>query len=295
MPTCDQIAPGMFIAILAISGLFIGSFLNVVIHRLPKMMEQEWRAQCIDVLGIDVPGLEAVPGSAGRHYSLSRPRSECPHCGHVISPVENIPVVSFLWQRGRCRACHRPISWRYPTVEISSAVLVTAVAWHFGCGFQALAASVLTLALLCLAFIDLDTQYLPDSITLPILWLGIACNLYGVFTPLEASVIGAIAGYLCLWLVYHAFKLLTKKEGMGHGDFKLLALLGAWMGWQALPAIVILSSLLGSIVGIGLIVMRGRDKNLPMPFGPYLAGAGWITLIWGAELSENYFRFLGSP
>ena len=290
MLTCNQLDPGVFIVVLTVLALFIGSFLNVVIHRLPKMMEQDWRAQCIDVLGVDAPALPAK-----QRYSLTRPRSECPHCGHVISPIENLPVLSFLWQRGRCRACHGRISWRYPVVEVSSAVLVAVVAWHFGCGVQALAAAVLTFALLCLAFIDFDTQYLPDSITLPVLWLGIACNLYGVFTSLEASVIGAIAGYLCLWLVYHAFKLLTRKEGMGHGDFKLLSLLGAWMGWQALPAIVILSSVLGSIVGIGLIVSGGRDRNLPMPFGPYLAGAGWITLIWGAKLTEGYLGFIGSP
>jgi leader peptidase (prepilin peptidase)/N-methyltransferase len=264
--------------------------LNVVIHRLPRMMEQDWRSQCAEVLGIEAP-----PSPEPRRYSLSRPRSECPHCGHAISPIENIPVVSFVWQRGRCRACDGPISWRYPIVEVLSALLVGIVAWHFGCGAQAFAAAVLTFALVCLAFIDLDTQYLPDSITLPVLWLGIAGNLYGVFTPLEASVIGAMAGYLCLWLVYHGFKLLTKKEGMGHGDFKLLALLGAWLGWQALPAIVILSSLLGSLVGIGLILARGRDRNLPMPFGPYLAGAGWITLTWGQELTEGYLHFLGSP
>ncbi len=290
MLTCDQMAPAMFIAILGILGLFVGSFLNVVIHRLPRMMEQEWRAQCIDVLG-----LEAPPGPAERRYSLCRPNSECPHCGHAISPLENIPVVSFLWLRGRCRACRSSISWRYPIVEILSAVLVAVVAWHFGCGIQALAATILTFALLSLAFIDFDTQYLPDTITLPVLWLGIVCNLYGLYTSLEASVIGAVAGYLCLWLVYHTFKLITKKEGMGHGDFKLLALLGAWMGWHALPAIVILSSILGSLVGLSLIVARGRDKNVPMPFGPYLAGAGWIALIWSAELSEGYLRFLGSP
>jgi leader peptidase (prepilin peptidase) / N-methyltransferase len=278
-----------FIIILFLLGLVVGSFLNVVIYRLPKMMENDWRLQCQEYLGTQDPN-----AAAPEPLSLSLPASHCPHCRQQLGILENIPVLSYLLQRGRCRHCNTAIAWRYPGVELLSAVLTAYVAWHFGPGWQALAASVLIWALIALTFIDFDTQYLPDAITLPLLWLGLGVNLWHTFTDLPSSVIGAMVGYGSLWSVYQGFKLLTGKEGMGYGDFKLLAALGAWLGWQALPLIIILSSLVGSLVGITLMILKRADRDLKIPFGPYLAVAGSIALIWGQDITTGYLRSIGA-
>lgn len=262
-------------------GCTIGSFLNVVCLRLPKMMERDWHTQCCELLGTPPTEPEEV-------FNLAFPPSRCPKCGHSIRAWENIPVVSYLLLRGRCAGCQTPISKRYPLVEAACGVLSAAVAWHFGLTWQCAAALGLTWALLTLAIIDFDTQLLPDDITLPLLWAGLLLSLGNVFVPLQDAVIGAAAGYLVLWCVYWLFKLVTGREGMGYGDFKLLAALGAWFGWQALPQIILLSSLAGAVLGITMIIFRGRDRQIPMPFGPYLATAGWISLLCGNEISAWY-------
>lgn len=272
--------PIIFIFASSLIGLLVGSFLNVVIHRLPKIMEQEWRVQCAELTGEAVPETETL--------SLSRPRSRCPQCGHQITALENIPILSYLILKGKCRECHTPISLCYPIVEAAAALLAGYAAWHFGPGWQAAGAIALLWTLLTLAMIDLDTQLLPDSLTLPLLWLGLLFNLNGTFTPLSSAVVGAMAGYLSLWSVYWAFKLVTGKEGMGYGDFKLLAALGAWMGWAMLPAIILLSSIVGALVGITLTIVARRGRDIPIPFGPYLAAAGIIALFWGAKLNTLY-------
>lgn len=281
--------PNALLMVIGILGLIVGSFLNVVIYRLPIMMEREWRMQCAELL--------KVPAqlSSNETFNLIQPRSRCPHCGHQITALENIPVLSYLWQRGQCTACRQTISPRYPLIEILSAMLAIITAWHFGFGWTLLAALILTWALLAASMIDFNHQLLPDSITLPLLWLGIICNLLGLYTDIVSSVIGAIAGYLSLWSVYWLFKLLTGKEGMGYGDFKLLAMLGAWMGWQALLLIVLLSSLVGAVVGISLILWRRHDRNVPIPFGPYLAAAGWLNLLWGENLTRAYLTWMNYP
>ncbi len=261
-------------------GLCVGSFLNVVIHRLPKILERDWRAQCAELCG-ETP-------EAGEHFSLVRPRSRCPACGHPIGALENIPILSYLFLRGRCSACSAAISLRYPLVEGITAALSVFAVWHFGPGWAAFAALCLIWALIALCFIDLDTQLLPDCITLPLLWLGLLFNLWGVFANLQSAVIGAMSGYLSLWAVYWLFKLATGKEGMGYGDFKLLAALGAWLGWQLLPVIVLLSSMIGAMVGIVLIIFARRGRNVPIPFGPYLAGAGIVALFWGQTITRTY-------
>lgn len=287
--------PGVFLAFVAVFSLAVGSFLNVVIYRLPLMMQAEWRVQCTEFLATADAGSTAPKIHSGDHkpFNLLVPRSACPHCGHQISALENIPVISYLWLKGRCSGCQTPISKRYPIIEIATAVLSVAIAWHFGFTWQCLAALFFTWALIAASIIDFDHKLLPDDITLPFLWIGIFLNVFGLFTDSTSSVIGAIAGYLALWSVYWAFKLATGKEGMGYGDFKLLAMLGAWMGWQAIPGIVLLSSLVGAIIGITLIVLRGRDRNIPIPFGPYLAIAGWIYLLWGHQINQAYLTFAG--
>jgi len=271
-------------SIAALVGLCVGSFLNVVIHRLPKMLDRGWRAQCAELSG------EAVPEAPA--YNLVVPRSQCPACGHRIGALENIPVVSFLALRGRCSACGAAISPRYPLVEILTGALTAAVVLRFGPTAAALGACVLLWSLIALTFIDFDTQLLPDNITLPLLWAGLVANVAG-FSPAGASlrdaIIGAVAGYLALWSVYWIFKLVRGKEGMGYGDFKLLAALGAWLGWQMLPLIVLLSSVVGAVIGIGLIAFKGRDHNIPLAFGPYLAIAGGIALFWGPAIIKAYF------
>lgn len=283
-----------FISFVAIFSLAIGSFLNVVIHRLPVMMQTAWRQQCTEFLADESGATDtATKEQEKEKYNLLVPRSACPKCGHQITALENIPVLSYLWLKGRCAGCQTPISKRYPVIEIMTALLSVIVAWQFGFSWQCLAALCLTWALIALSVIDFDHKLLPDDITLSFLWIGILLNLFGLFTDTTSSIIGAIAGYLSLWSVYWAFKLLTGKEGMGYGDFKLLAMLGAWMGWQSLPGIVLLSSFVGAIIGIALIVFRGRDKNIPIPFGPYLAIAGWIYLLWGDQITQLYFSIAG--
>ena len=284
LPTELQSSITAIVIAAGILGLLVGSFLNVVIHRLPKMMEQDWREQCAEFSGTEPPPAEKL--------SLARPRSRCPACGHGIAAWENIPVISYLVLKGHCSACKAPISWRYPMVEIISGLLSAFAAWHFGPTWQLLGALLLLWSLLALTGIDLDTQLLPDDITLPLLWLGLCFNLSGTFTELASSVIGAMAGYLTLWSVYWLFKLTTGKEGMGYGDFKLLAALGAWLGWQMLPAIVLLSSVVGAVVGIGLILFARHGRETPIPFGPYLAAAGVLALFWGPQINRTYLGLL---
>jgi leader peptidase (prepilin peptidase)/N-methyltransferase len=272
--------PALFTGLVFLFSLLIGSFLNVAIHRLPKMMEAEWHAQCAELRGEVVADAPA--------YNLWLPRSACPQCGHQITALENIPLISWLFLRGRCSACRTLISARYPLVELLVAMLSAAVAWKWGVSMQTLGALLLVWMLVVLAFIDLDTTLLPDSLTLPLVWLGLLFNLNGFFVPLADAVIGAMAGYLILWSVYWLFKLATGKEGMGYGDFKLLAAIGAWLGWQMLPVTLLLSSVVGALVGIAMIVLVKHDRRVPIPFGPYLAGGGLVALFFGADLTQAY-------
>jgi len=276
--------PPVFVTIAALVGLAVGSFLNVVIHRLPRIMEREWQAECAAARGETPP--------AGPRYDLVRPRSSCPACGRRITALENVPVLSYLWLRGRCSACRAAIGVRYPVVEVLTAALTVYCAWHFGFGFAAFGAMLFVWCMIALTFIDIDTQLLPDSITLPLLWAGLLFNLRSTFVDLQSAVIGAVAGYLILWAVYWVFKLATGKEGMGFGDFKLLAAIGAWLGWKMLPLVILASSLVGAAVGIVLIVLARRGREVPIPFGPYLAGAGLIALFWGRELVDRYLAQL---
>ena len=282
-------SPAFLYFITAILGLCIGSFLNVVVYRLPLTLQKEWQSDCCSLLEIE------PPENTSRHqvFNLLFPNSHCPHCDHNIRLWENIPVLSYLILKGKCSGCSQAISLRYPLVEFTTGALSVLVVYLMGFTLQSGLALVLTWALISLTLIDFDTQLLPDNITLPLLWLGLIANYYGVYTSLENALWGAIAGYLSLWSIFWLFKLITGKEGMGYGDFKLLAALGAWMGWQALPQIIILSSFVGAAIGIGGILVMGRDKNLPIPFGPYLAIAGWIALLWGEEISLWYLQFSG--
>ncbi len=282
-----QSSPVTFVVTCTILGLLVGSFLNVVIHRLPRMLERDWHRQCAELRGEEA--------TTAVRYNLVTPRSACPHCGHAISALENIPIVSYLFLRGKCKGCGAPISARYPAVEAVTGLLSGFVAWHFGFGIPTAVALLLVWSLIALTFIDFDTQLLPDDITLPLLWLGLLVNLSGTFTDLRGAVLGAIVGYLALWSVYWLFKLATGKEGMGYGDFKLLAALGAWLGWQMLPLIILLSSLVGAVVGIALIVAARHGRNIPIPFGPYLAGGGLIALFWGHSITQSYLYALSAP
>lgn len=261
-------------------GLMLGSFINVVVHRLPVMMQREWQSQCAELRGEMSP--DQTP------YNLLLPASACPACGHGIRWYENVPVLSWLLLRGKCSSCGVAISSRYPIVEALTGIITAYAAWYFGFSWQAAGAFVLIWSLIALTFIDLDTYYLPDNITLPLLWLGLLANINGAFVSLNSAVIGAIAGYLVLWTVYQLFRLLTGKEGMGFGDFKLNAALGAWLGWTMLPLIILLSSLIGAMIGIGMIVLGGHDRAKPIPFGPYLAVAGVVALFWGKSLLAFY-------
>lgn len=272
-----QQSPALAIATALVFGLMIGSFLNVVIYRLPKMMELEWEAQAAELRGEDPP--------PAQRFSLLVPRSRCPSCGHQLGALENLPLLSWLLQRGRCKACGAPIPARYPVVELATGLLSAVAIWRFGATWAGLGALLLSFTLIALTFIDLDTQLLPDSMTMPLLWLGLLFNLWGVYVPLSEAVIGAMAGYLSLWSVYWLFRLVTGKEGMGYGDFKLLAALGAWFGWTALPAIILLASVVGSVVGVSLILFASHKREVPIPFGPYLAGAGLLALYFGAPLT----------
>ena len=281
--------PFAFVAIAGILGLLVGSFLNVVIHRLPIMLQRDWKAQCQELLETPAAVGETEP------YNLVVPRSRCPHCAHAISAWENIPILSYAWLRGRCAACRVRISPRYPIVELISGIAAAGVAWHFGLSPQAFAALFLVWVLIALTVIDLDHQLLPDNLTLPLLWSGLLVNSFGVFVDLPSAVFGAVAGYLSLWLIFHAFKLATGKEGMGYGDFKLFAAAGAWLGWQVLPLIILLASFVGAAIGIAVIVFRGRDRRLPIPFGPFLCGGMVIALFWGDALVRLYLQFARAP
>ncbi len=263
----------------ALFGLLVGSFLNVVIHRIPKMMQRESDNYVAQESGKEPPHTD--------RYNLMVPRSSCPHCGHGITALENIPVISWLALRGKCRKCKAPISARYPAVELLTGILAGVLVWTFGSGLAGLATLLFLFLLVAMTFIDIDTQLLPDDLTYPLLWAGLLVNLHGTFVPLQDAVVGAAAGYLVLWSVYWLFKLVTGKEGMGYGDFKLLAALGAWLGWQMLPTIILLSSVVGAIVGISLIVFAKRGRDKPIPFGPYLAAAGLIALLYGSAISAQ--------
>lgn len=274
-------------AALALFGLCIGSFLNVVVHRLPVMMERQWRQDSAEMLGIDpVP---PAPGDDGRPLGLARPRSRCPKCGHVLRWHENIPLLGWLRLGGRCSACRTPISPRYPLVELGCALLFAAIGWRFGAEPQTLLWCGFAATLLAASLIDWDTTLLPDSMTQPLAWAGLLGALLG-WLPLspEQALWGAVGGYMSLWSISQLFRLVTGREGMGAGDFKLLAALGAWLGWQALPIVLLLSSLAGAIIGIGLILLRNHHQGKPIPFGPYLAIAGWITLLWGDSITRWY-------
>ena len=283
--------PMAFYASIGILGLLIGSFLNVVIYRLPIMMEREWQGQAQEILA-ELNKAEPASIDKEQPFNLILPASSCPGCGHKIRPWENIPVLSYLFLLGNCGQCKTAISLRYPIIETTTAILSIMVAIHFGFSWQTILALLLTWSLVVLTMIDFDHKLLPDSITLPLLWLGLLANIQGHFVPLPQAVIGAVAGYLSLWSVFWIFKLLTGKEGMGYGDFKLLAAFGAWFGWKSLPMIIVGSSLVGAMVGITLIIALGRDKDIPIPFGPYLAAAGWIAMLWGDIISNTYFRFM---
>lgn len=274
-------------------GLIFGSFLNVVIHRLPKMLIAEWSQDCVNFLGEQDKKFNYKTSATTSPYNLAIPASSCPNCNHKISALENIPVLSYLFLKGRCSECKTGISIRYPLIELLSGVLTLIVILQYGLTFQALFALLLTWNLIALSGIDFDHQYLPDSLTLPFIWLGLFLNTFNLYTDLNSAVVGAIGGYLSLWTIYHLFKLITKKEGMGFGDFKLLAIFGAWFGWQSLAAIIMLSSIAGAIIGIGLILFKKQSFSKKIPFGPYLAIAGWIFMLWGEKINSIYLQYVG--
>lgn len=279
--------PALFLTVVGVLGLMVGSFLNVVIHRLPIMLERNWRRECRAFLD-----LEPEP-EPDQPYNLLVPGSRCPRCDRPIRAWENIPIVSYLLLKRRCKGCRTPIPFRYPAIEALTALISIAVAWHFGFTWQTASALILSWSLICLSFIDFDRQLLPDAITLPVLWTGLFLNVFNIFTDSASSILGAIFGYLSLWLVYHVFRLATGKEGMGYGDFKLLAILGAWLGWSLLPVVVLLSSLVGAVIGTTMVAVFRRDRSIPIPFGPYLAIAGWIALMWGDDINAAYLNFAG--
>jgi leader peptidase (prepilin peptidase) / N-methyltransferase len=274
--------PAIFVTFSVIFGLLVGSFLNVVIHRLPKMMDNAEKAYVAENYG--VAPKEPIP----RKYNIVTPRSACPHCGHKISGLENIPVISYLFLGGKCKGCKAKISLRYPLIEALTGALIGAVAYKYGYSYSALFAFIFVFALVALTFIDFDTQLLPDDITLPLLWLGLIFNFNHGFTDLKSAVLGAIFGYLILWAVYWLFKIVTGKEGMGYGDFKLLAAIGAWFGWQMLPAVILLSSVVGAVIGIGLIMFKNKTGGTAIPFGPFLALGGIAALFFGSQLMQFY-------
>jgi len=284
MLTLAREAPVFFVSFIFLLGLLIGSFLNVVIYRLPIIMEREWRAFCAEFSEQPTPTTET--------FNLITPRSRCASCAGPVRAIDNIPLISYALLRGKCHHCKAPISLRYPIVEALTGVISGYIAWRFGVSFATLAALVFCWMLITLTFIDADTQLLPDQITQPLIWLGLLVNLGGVFTDIQTALVGAVAGYLVLWSVYWLFKLVTGKEGMGYGDFKLLAAIGAWLGWQMLPVVILLSSLVGAIVGISLIVFARHARSQPIPFGPYLAGGGVIALLWGQDLTQAYLNWL---
>ncbi|SDY09908.1 A24 family peptidase [Nitrosomonas sp. Nm33] len=270
----------IFIAFSTIIGVMVGSFLNVIIHRLPRMMEHAWHQQCAELRGENIHNLPV--------FNLATPRSTCPQCGHRIAVLENIPIISYLFLRGYCSQCHTRISLRYPIVEGLTGIMSGFTAWHFGFGLTALAALLFIWAMIALTFIDFDRQLLPDAITLPLLWIGLLFNMDNGFIDIRSAIIGSVAGYLVLWTIYWSFKLTTGKEGMGYGDFKLLAAIGAWLGWQMLPLVILFSSFVGGIIGIMLIIIKKHQRNTTIPFGPYLAGGGLIALFWGNKINHAY-------
>jgi len=276
--------PLAFILCVLVLGLLVGSFLNVVIHRLPIMMQRDWQSQAREFLELPAEPVGAV-------FNLFLPHSRCPHCDHQIRAWENIPLISWLALRGKCSACKASISKRYPLVELACGLLSGYVAWHFGFSWQAGAMLLLTWGLLAMSMIDVDHQLLPDSLVLPLLWLGLIVNSFGLFASLEDALWGAVVGYLALWSVYWLFKLVTGKEGMGYGDFKLLAMLGAWGGWQVLPLTILLSSVVGAVLGTVMLRMQKAESGTPIPFGPYLAIAGWVALLWGDQITASYLQF----
>jgi len=286
--TILQASPLLLISLIFVIGLLVGSFLNVVIYRLPVMMENGWKKECYEYLELDNNKDES-----NEVFNLMVPLSKCPQCSSAIKPHENIPVLSYLFLRGECSNCSTHISLRYPLIEAFTAITSAIVAWKFGYTIDLLFALFLTWSLIALSFIDIDHQLLPDSIILPMLWFGLFLSLFSVYTDTHSSIIGAIAGYLSLWTVYQLFKLATGKEGMGFGDFKLLALFGAWLGWQYLPIIILLSSLVGAVIGISMVIIVKKDRNIPIPFGPYLAAAGWLALLWGKEINALYLTSIG--
>ncbi|MDX2426955.1 MAG: A24 family peptidase [Cycloclasticus sp.] len=269
----------------AILGLIVGSFLNVVVYRLPIMLQRSWRNDCLNFLEQE--------NSTPETFNLSTPRSRCPSCQHPISAIDNIPILSYLFLKGRCRNCLSPISIRYPVVEFVTSVLSIMIAVQFGVTFQAGVALIFTWLLICLTLIDFDTQLLPDSITLPLLWFALFISLFNIFVDPTTAIIGALAGYLSLWSVFWLFKLATGKEGMGYGDFKLLAAIGALLGWQMLPLVVMLSAFAGAVIGLTMMVCKGLDKNSPIPYGPYLSVAAFIALLWGDKINSMYISLLG--
>jgi len=281
-------SPWLFYITILFLGLCVGSFLNVVAYRLPLMMERDWKSECHEFLELEPPSFDDRLTS----INLATPTSACPNCGHTLRAWENIPVISYLLLKAKCSSCKTSISAQYPTVEFLTGIASLAVAYRFGVTLQTVAALCLTWALIALTLIDLKKQLLPDSITMPLLWFGIFISLFDVFTDLKSSVIGAIAGYLILWSVFHLFKIITKKDGMGYGDFKLLSALGAWAGFSYLPQIILISSVVGSIAGISMLILGKTKQQQPIPFGPYLAVAGWIALLWGEQINSSYLAFL---
>ena len=286
-------SPAAFITVAFVFSLLVGSFLNVVIYRLPIMLEREWRAQCEETVASPPGDLPAEP------FNLMVPRSRCPYCKHQITALQNIPILSYLVLRGKCANCRTPIPLRYPLIEFCTALLTAVVAWRFGFGWEAGAAILLTWSFIAISVIDFDHQIIPDTISLPLVWIGLGLSLFhpvagaeALFIDPKTAIIGALAGYLSLWSVYQLFKLMTGKEGMGYGDFKLLAVIGAWLGWQMILPVILLSAVVGAIVGIALIVLQGRDRSTPIPFGPYLAAAGWIGMMWGQQIVSGYLDYM---
>lgn len=283
--TLFELYPYLYLGTLFVFGSLIGSFVNVVIYRLPVMMQREWRSECLEFL-------EQPADAEAERFNLSVPRSRCGNCDHQITALENIPIVSYLVLGGKCAACKTRISPQYPLVELFTAIVTVIVGWHFGVSLQTLAALLLTWSLIAASGIDIGHKLLPDDITLPLLWLGLLLSLFGVFVSLEDSVIGAMVGYMSLWSVSWLYKQVRHKDGMGHGDFKLLAMLGAWVGWESLMAVILTSSLVGAAVGISMIFMKKTERDTQIPFGPYLAAAGWLTLLWGDQLMRFYANLL---
>ena len=285
--TTLQLSPILLTSIIFIVGLLVGSFLNVVIYRLPIMMNKGWKKECLEYLELD------PSEDSNEMFNLTLPLSRCPGCSTPIKPYQNIPVISYVFLRGKCAQCKTHISLRYPLIEALTGILSAIVACHFGYSTELFFALLLTWSLVALSFIDIDHQLLPDSINFPLLWGGLFLSLFSIYTDAHSSIIGALAGYLSLWTVYQTFKLITGKEGMGYGDFKLLAVFGAWLGWQYLPLIILLSSLVGAVIGVSMIIFVKKDRNIPIPFGPYLAVAGWIALLWGDKINTFYLKFAG--